>query len=147
MKTSSGFRVTVSFLLACFTGLAAGSPASAQRWTTRVDHRAEGVQVTDDGTTLVFGGRQPGWVSLVDGPTGAVRWQYRSRGDRIRGVAVSADGSRIAVADAFTVVPDTDHSDELLAMLDRNGRTVWERRSPGAVRMSPAGDYLLAYDR
>ncbi len=120
------------------------APAAAPRWTTGVEHRAEWVSGGRDGTTVVWGGWQPGWATAIDGASGEVLWKYRSRGDRVREASVSAAG--IVLVDSYVIKPQTELTNNFMVMLDRRGRQLWKRWVPGSARLSPAGGHILSYD-
>jgi len=154
MPVKSAMRLVPPLVVGCTVVLAhAVCSTSVWRSTTRVRAPQSALAipmrlaVAENGATALAIGKYPGWLYFVDGATGAIRWQYRSRGDYVRSLDITAAGDQIVFKDARALKPQTETTVEQMVMADSGGRVLWEREAPGAVRISPSGEYLLTSDR
>lgn len=152
MLVNRSYAYLIALLTLCSISMtrSAGQQLSP-RWVTSLEYppgaipRITGSAVADNGDTVVALGKRPGQLSLVDGATGNVRWQYTSRRSFIAGVDVSARG-KLVLKDSSAIKPDTEVTIGIMVMLDNGGNILWEREAYGNARISPLGDYILACD-
>jgi dipeptidyl aminopeptidase/acylaminoacyl peptidase len=95
------------------------------------------VMLSDDGGSLVYAAGTPPSIELIDTTTGAVQLRFAlDPGEQIKGLRISPDGRRVAVA--------TDAARVVVASLDwKQERTLSERCEPGYAPIAFSNDSRL----
>ncbi|MDI9402955.1 MAG: protein kinase [Limnohabitans sp.] len=119
-NTSDGFTERSTSDLAVVRTVRANPPLAAF---------PRAIAVAPDAST-VFLGDMSGHVTALDAATGAMRWAWRVPGQplEVRGVAMSADGTRVAAVGG-----------PYIAVLDAaSGKPIWEKVISGRIFRSPS---------